>query len=131
LFTADLGGPGDNIIDSWHPKALRAVSTFDTTHQINTNYVIEMPFGKRRHYTMNTVTDAFLGGWDLSGVMRWTSGFPFGINNGADWATNWNSLDTHHSRVLNQKLVPSSTLVAIQPCSRFPELASTGTALQR
>jgi hypothetical protein len=89
LFSADFGGPGDNIIDSWHPKALRAVSTFDTTHQINTNYVIQMPFGKRRHYTMNTITDAFLGGWDLSGVMRWTSGFPFGINNGAQWATNW------------------------------------------
>jgi hypothetical protein len=89
LFSADFGGPQDNIIDSWHPKAERAVSTFDTTHQINTNYVIELPFGKRRHYGMNTLADAFLGGWDVSGVMRWTSGFPFGINNGADWATNW------------------------------------------
>jgi len=89
LFTATFGGPQDNIIDSWHPKAERAVSTFDTTHQINANYVVEMPFGKRRHYAMNTLADAFLGGWDLSGVMRWTSGFPFGINNGAQWATNW------------------------------------------
>jgi len=89
LFSADFGGPQDNIIDSWHPKGERAVSTFDTTHQINANYVFEVPFGKRRHYAMNTVTDAFLGGWDLSGVMRWTSGFPFGINNGANWGTNW------------------------------------------
>jgi hypothetical protein len=48
-----------------------------------------MPFGKRRHFAMNTVADAFLGGWDLSGVVRWTSGFPFAINNGANWATNW------------------------------------------
>jgi hypothetical protein len=89
LFTAINGGPQDNIIDSWHPKAERAVSTFDATHQINTNYVVEMPFGKRRHFAMNTVADAFLGGWDLSGVVRWTSGFPFAINNGANWATNW------------------------------------------
>ena len=89
LFSAFLGGPGDNVIDSWHPKALRAVSTFDTTHQINANYVLEMPFGKRRHYDLSTIPDAFLGGWNLTGVMRWTSGFPFGINNGAQWATNW------------------------------------------
>ena len=88
LFSADFGGPQDNIIDSWHPKAERAVSSF-TTHQINANYVFEMPFGKHRHYAMNTLADSFLGGWDLSGVMRWTSGFPFGINNGAQWATNW------------------------------------------
>jgi hypothetical protein len=89
LFTADFGGPGDNIFDSWHPKATYSLSTFDTTHQINANYVIEMPFGKRRHFTMNSIADAFLGGWDLSGVARWTSGFPFTINNGANWATNW------------------------------------------
>jgi len=89
LFSADFGGPGDNIIDSWHPKAEHAVSTFDTTHQINANYIIELPFGKRRHYNMNTIADAFIGGWDVSGVARWTSGFPFSVNNGGNWATNW------------------------------------------
>jgi hypothetical protein len=89
LFSASFGGPQDNIIDSWHPKAEYAVSTFDTRHQINANYVIETPFGKRRHFTMNTIADAVVGGWDLSGVVRWTSGFPFAINNGANWATNW------------------------------------------
>lgn len=26
--------------------------------------------------------DAFIGGWQLSGLSRWTSGFPFSVNGG-------------------------------------------------
>jgi hypothetical protein len=33
--------------------------------------------------------DAFIGGWELSGVARWTSGFPVSVSNGANWPTNW------------------------------------------
>lgn len=33
--------------------------------------------------------DAFIGGWQLSGLARWTSGFPIGASNGAEWPTNW------------------------------------------
>jgi len=30
-----------------------------------------------------------IGGWELSGVARWTSGFPFTVDNGNFWPTNW------------------------------------------
>ena len=33
--------------------------------------------------------DAVIGGWQLSGLARWTSGFPVTIVNGATWPTNW------------------------------------------
>ena len=86
-----LGGPGDQLFNAWDPKAGRSVSQFDTTHQINTNYVFELPFGQRRHWLSksNRAVDAILGGWDLTGVWRWTSGFPVTIGNGGAWATNW------------------------------------------
>ncbi len=34
--------------------------------------------------------NALVGGWHVSGIFRWTSGFPITIDNGFTWATNWN-----------------------------------------
>ena len=39
-------GLGGQVINSWDPNALRAVSDFDTTHQFNANWVVELPFGR-------------------------------------------------------------------------------------
>jgi hypothetical protein len=87
----NLGGPGDQIYNAWSPRLQRATSTFDTTHQINSNWVYELPFGRGKAISAGggRVANAILGGWDLSGVLRWTSGFPLSIGNGAAWATNW------------------------------------------
>ncbi|PYT08218.1 MAG: hypothetical protein DMF60_05305 [Acidobacteria bacterium] len=30
-----------------------------------------------------------IGGWQLSGIYRWSTGFPIGASNGATWPTNW------------------------------------------
>jgi hypothetical protein len=42
------------------------------------------------------VLDGVVGGWQLSGVARWTSGLPFSVVYGAGWGTNW---DEHSSMV--------------------------------
>jgi Carboxypeptidase regulatory-like domain len=80
-----------NIINSWFPNQLRAVSDFDTTHQFNLNWVAELPFGRGRLLGHNShgAVEALIGGWQLSGLARWTSGFPVSISNGAIWPTNW------------------------------------------
>jgi hypothetical protein len=85
------GGLGGQVINPWSPKGLRAVSDFDLTHQINANWIIEMPFGKNRWIGADAhgVTEALIGGWQLSGLARWTSGFPVGVGNGQQWPTNW------------------------------------------
>ena len=84
-------GLGGNIINSWFPNSGRAVSDFDTTHQFNLNWVAELPFGKGRLVAggAHGVLDALIGGWQLSGLARWTSGFPVAISNGSTWPTNW------------------------------------------
>jgi hypothetical protein len=38
---------------------------------------------------MHGFLDAVIGGWQLTGIYRWTSGFPFSVLNGANWPTNW------------------------------------------
>jgi Carboxypeptidase regulatory-like domain/TonB dependent receptor len=84
-------GNGAQVINAWQPSALRAVSDFDLTHQFNANWIAELPFGKGRWIGRNSPSalDAFIGGWQLTGLARWTSGFPFGVANGAQWPTNW------------------------------------------
>ena len=79
------------VINAWSPNQWRAVSDFDTKHQINANWVWELPFGKGRSWGSGShgVVEALLGGWGFNGLARWTSGFPFTVGAGAGWATNF------------------------------------------
>ena len=79
------------IINTWAPNQLYGVSDYDATHQINGNYVWDLPFGRGRRFlaTANRLTNALLGGWQTTGIVRWTSGFPFAVNEGGNWPTNW------------------------------------------
>ncbi|MBS1839293.1 MAG: TonB-dependent receptor [Acidobacteria bacterium] len=87
----DLNG-GGIVINSWDPLSLRGLSDFNAFHQINANLIDELPFGKGRKLAGNAgpVLNALIGGWKVSGIFRWTSGFPITVNNGFTWATNWN-----------------------------------------
>ena len=85
------GGLGGQIINSWSPNQNRAVSDFDTTHQFNLNWIADLPVGHGKALASNAhgALEAVIGGWQLSGLARWTSGFPVNISNGATWPTNW------------------------------------------
>jgi hypothetical protein len=87
----DLNG-GGIVINSWAPLSLRGLSDFNARHQINANLVYALPFGKGQRMAGNAspLLNALIGGWHVSGVFRWTSGFPITIDNGFTWATNWN-----------------------------------------
>jgi Carboxypeptidase regulatory-like domain len=87
----DLNG-GGIVINSWDPLALRGLSDFNAYHQINANLVYQLPFGKGQRFVggASSLLNALVGGWHVSGIFRWTSGFPITINNGFTWATNWN-----------------------------------------
>jgi hypothetical protein len=89
--SVNVGAPGTRLVNAFSPNARRAVSDFDTTHQLNANWMAELPFGKGRRFAAGAspLVDALVGGWELSGVARWTSGFPFTVDNGNNWATNW------------------------------------------
>lgn len=79
------------ILNTWNPGQMRGVSAYDTTHQVNAYGVYQLPFGRGMRFgsNMNKFLDAILGGWQISGTYRQTSGLPFGINNGQRWPTNW------------------------------------------
>jgi hypothetical protein len=83
---------GSQLVNAFSPNQNRGVSDFDTTHQFNANWIAELPFGRGKHFARNagSVVDAFIGGWQVSGLIRWSSGFPFSVGSGQAWATDWN-----------------------------------------
>jgi len=89
--STNVGAPGSRLANAFSPESRRGVSDFDTPHQINLNWIWELPFGKDKHFAnrAGSVAEAVIGGWELSGIARWTSGFPFTVDNGNFWPTNW------------------------------------------
>ena len=89
---SNVGGFSSQVINSWEPNQLRAVSDFDMRHQLNSNWVIDLPIGRGKHFggAMGRVGNAVLGGWSVSGLFHWSSGLPFSIFPGGGWATDYN-----------------------------------------
>ena len=89
--TDNIGAPGSRLVNAFSPNQFRGVSDFDTTHQLNANWLVELPFGRGKPFGRNAspALNALIGGWQLTGLLRWTSGFPFSVDNGQFWATDW------------------------------------------
>ncbi len=85
-----LGFGASQVINSWAPNQNRAVSDFDATHQLNANWVYEFPMGhgKRFGSGMGRFANAMLSGWTISGLWRWSTGYPFTEFSPA-WSTNF------------------------------------------
>jgi hypothetical protein len=83
-------GSFSDILNTWNPSLNRAVSDFDTTHLITYDWVYQLPFGRGKRFasSVNLLTDELIGGWQWSGLSRWTSGLPFSVE-APGWATDW------------------------------------------
>jgi hypothetical protein len=103
-------GFGSQVLNSWFPNQLRGVSDFDNTHQFNANWVYQLPFGKGKRFAggVSRLADAAIGGWIVSGLWRWTSGYPFSISSGFGWATNF---DEQSLAVLDGKRPRTGTFI--------------------
>jgi NADPH-dependent curcumin reductase CurA len=57
----------------------RSVSTFDQRHVIHGSVIYDLPVGKGRRLLNNTwkPLDFVLGGWTMSSLIRYSSGFPY------------------------------------------------------
>ncbi len=104
------GGYDGEIVNAWRYKQLRGVSDFDATHQINANWILELPFGKGKSLGGNAhgALEALIGGWQLSGLFRWTTGLPFNVDNGFFFPVDW-------------ELEGTATLAGRKPVTRTTE----------
>jgi hypothetical protein len=78
------------ILSTFDPKGNRGSADFDTRHLITGNWVYELPVGKGKAFATGAGgwLNGVIGGWQLSGLTRWTSGFPFSVQ-GISWPTDW------------------------------------------
>jgi hypothetical protein len=74
------------------PSQLYGDSAFDMRHQINANYIWDLPIGRGKRFAsgVGRAMDGLIGGWQTTGIVRWTSGLPVSVVNGGQWPTNWN-----------------------------------------
>jgi hypothetical protein len=87
------GGNTGFLLNSFDPDSNYGISDFDVTHQVNANWIVDLPFGQGRKFGGNAsgFLNQLIGDWSIAGLTRWTSGFPFNVANCRScWATNWN-----------------------------------------
>jgi hypothetical protein len=86
-----FGGYFSQIINVYNPKGNRGPSDYDVRHAVTINAIGALPFGKGRLIgaNFNRWAEAFLGGWNVTGLTHWTSGLPFSSIDGLGWNTDW------------------------------------------
>jgi Carboxypeptidase regulatory-like domain len=92
---ADVGGDYGSLVgliqNPFDPGQNRSVSDFDVRHNFNGNFLVRLPFGHGERYgsSVGQGLNALIGGWQISGLLRWRSGFPLTVGNGFNYPTSW------------------------------------------
>jgi len=69
-----------DAINPFNPELSRALSTFDVAHNFVLSYSYDLPFGKSGRGVKNKL----IGGWTISGITRFTTGFPITLSESDD-----------------------------------------------
>lgn len=111
------------ILNPLRPDDNYAVSDFDVRHVLNANFIFQLPFGKGKKFmsNLNSVADAFLGGWQMTGVFRYNTGLPASTPfDAATWATNWNVQSNGvRRRAVNATAVRSTANLFADPVAAY------------
>lgn len=88
---AGAGTSGAVIQDAYDYGSFRGSSDFDIRHNISTNALYELPFGKGKMFFANTPgwANQIIGGWQVSTIMRYRTGLPTTISNAGIYPTNY------------------------------------------
>jgi hypothetical protein len=81
------------LTNTFNPAGNYAPSDYDVRHNITANYTLPLPFGKGRPFLSNTngLVDRLIGGWQLSGLVHYSTGFPFSANASGNYGTNFDT----------------------------------------
>jgi hypothetical protein len=85
------GQDGAVVQNIFNPSEFRGSSDFDIRQQINANVVYELPVGKGKPF-LHAVpgwANQIIGGWQVSTIMRLSSGLPTVIQGNYTWNTNY------------------------------------------
>jgi carboxypeptidase family protein/TonB-dependent receptor-like protein len=71
------------FLNAADPHPWKGVSAVDVPHRMTLNGILELPFGKNRRFGAGAAApvNALIGGWQLSGIYTYQSGFPIAFGN--------------------------------------------------
>jgi hypothetical protein len=69
----------------------RSVSDFNLRHNFNASFGYVLPFGRGQKFGsgVSRLCDMVIGGWEVTGLVRWRSGFPLSPSNGFNFPTDF------------------------------------------
>jgi Carboxypeptidase regulatory-like domain len=84
-------GDGSIIFNPFDTALNKGVSDFDIPQSFSGHGVYLLPVGHGARFlgNDNKIVDAFLGGWQVSGLYTITSGLPRSVLNTGSWSINW------------------------------------------
>jgi len=85
------GQDGAVIQNIFAPGEFRGSSDFDIRQQVNANVVYELPFGHGKQFLRKVPgwLNQAIGGWQVSTIMRYSTGLPSVIQGNYTWNTNY------------------------------------------
>jgi hypothetical protein len=85
------GQDGAVIQNIFNPGEFRGSSDFDIRNQVNIDVVYELPVGKGKPFWSSAPgwANEMFGGWQISSIMRFSSGLPSVIQGNQTWDTNY------------------------------------------
>ncbi len=69
----------------------RSLSDFDMKHNFNGEFGYRLPFGRGQRFGAGSgkLVDELIGGWEVTGIVQWHSGFPQSPGEGFNFATDF------------------------------------------
>jgi len=94
-----VGGSTQILCDAYNLNACRGNSEFDATHQVNANFVYDLPIGRNQWIGRDSShwLNEIIGGWQVSGIVSWRTGLsldPIGNGNATSLAADNGALIT-------------------------------------
>jgi hypothetical protein len=127
----DNGGYTGFLLNSFEPELHYSTSDFDVRHQVNFNWILDLPFGQGRKFASRAggFMNHLIGDWSIAGLTRWTSGFPFNVQNCRScWPTNWNLQG--NASLVDPDVLPETELTRNAVDSRPSPFANPTEALK-
>ncbi len=121
----DTSGPGQNM---YNRRLERGLCDSDVPNNFTGSYVFDLPFGHGRTVDIrNPILNGVLGGWELSGITSFISGFPLTITTTGDIANVGTSPQRGNATgVKPEKLDPrTNNLLGLNPAAY--SVPATGT----
>jgi Carboxypeptidase regulatory-like domain/TonB dependent receptor len=69
--------------DNGNRRLEKSIGAYDQTHVVKLSTVYELPFGRGKRWLTKGIANQVLGGWRISGIQTYNSGFPLAVTRNA------------------------------------------------